>query len=169
MPWLEGYTTIPRRGASSSRQQQQAEVLPYKDDSAEELVLPHFSTAESPPPTISPASATCRFVGEDSGSDDTPPKKKMKRTRLRSRSRAGKSVDVVKIKPLDVCTLILTSPFPPTFFFSPVLLDTVTCHYHLMLMFFFLFKKKHRSCWVRCVGLVDSLRKKDLASHHHER
>lgn len=96
MPWLEGYT-LPRRRASTRQQQ---EVL-YEDP--EELVLPHFSTAE--PPTVSAGGRIpkCGFSGGDGGFDDAQPKK-----RKRTGTRTGTGVDFMKINRLNVCTLILT-------------------------------------------------------------
>lgn len=94
VPWLEGYT-LPRRGASTQRQ------VPYED--SEELVLPPFSIAEPPTASTSARVSKCRFASSASGSDDARPSR-MKRTR----TRAGTTVDVVKINRLDVCALILT-------------------------------------------------------------
>ena len=98
MPWLEGYT-LPRRRANTRQQQ---EVL-YEDP--EELVLPHFSTAEPPMVSASDGISKCRFSGSAGGSDDARPKK---RKRTGTRTRTGTGVDFVKINRLNVCTLILT-------------------------------------------------------------
>jgi hypothetical protein len=70
-------------------------------------VLPPFSMAEPPMVSANGRVSKCRFAGSASGSDDARPKK-MKRTKTRARTRAGTSVDVVKINRLDVCTQILT-------------------------------------------------------------
>ena len=55
------------------------------------------------PPTVSASARDSkrRFAGSASGSDDAR-SKKIKRTR----TRAGTSVDVVKINRLDVCALV---------------------------------------------------------------
>ena len=100
MPWLEGYTS-PRHEVSTRQQQE----LPHED--SKELVLPHFSSAEPPTVSASARISKCRSAGSASSSDNARPKKK-KRTKMVSRSRVGKSVDVVKINRFDVRTLILT-------------------------------------------------------------